>query len=200
MVKAGLTGNIGSGKSLVAEIFRTLGAPVFHADLEAKNLYSLAHVKEQLGQVTGPGIFDEKGEVDRKALAKLLFGDKSLLSQVNSLIHPMVRQRFQDFSREHAQEPYVIYEAAILIESGYVNRVDRLIVVYAPEALRVKRVMQRDGVNEEEVMARVRNQASDEEKIKLADWVVHNDGSCLVIPQVLAIDQQLRDLSLRQKG
>jgi dephospho-CoA kinase len=192
MTKAGLTGSIGSGKTLVAEIFRTLGIPVFQADQEARNLYRWPEVKEQLALIIGKGIFDDEGEVDRKKMAEMIFTNKDMLGQVNELIHPLVRKRFQLYAERHAGDPYVIYEAAILIESGYYQEMDQLIVVYAPEALRIERVKKRDGVTEEEIRKRIRNQAPDEEKMERADWVIYNDESRLVIPQVLKIDQLLR--------
>jgi len=192
MLNVGLTGNIGSGKSLVGRMFRTLGIAVFDADLEARRLYSLEKVKQELTKIAGEDILNSAGEVDRKKLASILFRESEKLRQVNKLIHPLVRNAFAELGGQGPDAPYIVYEAAILVESGYYKELDKLIVVHAPEDLRLRRVMQRDGATEAEVRARMRNQAGDEEKIRVADFVVYNDGSRLVIPQVLEIDKALR--------
>jgi len=195
MLKIGLTGNIGSGKTLVSNIFRVLGVPVFHADSEAKKLYLNPEVKQQLIKITGPDILDETGNVDRKKFSAILFKDDALVREVNRFIHPLVRKAFALYSEEHNSMPYSLYEAALLLESGYHRELDRLIVVYAPEELRLARVMERDQVPAEEVMDRARFQLPDEIKIKEADWVIYNDESRLVIPQVLDIDKLIRKLN-----
>lgn len=195
MLKVGLTGNIGSGKSLLASIFRILGIPVFSADQEAKALYRQADVKRHLLDVLGPEAFDKEGEADHKRMALLLFRDADLLKRVNGLVHPLVRESFQRFSLQNIRQPYILYEAAILVESGYYKELDRLIVVTAPEPIRLERVMRRDGITSGEVLDRARFQMDEKEKAGLADWVIENDGSHMVIPRVLEIDRQLREMS-----
>jgi dephospho-CoA kinase len=192
MLKVGLTGSIGSGKSLVGKMFQVLGVPVFDADKEAKKLYQLPEIKEQLAEIAGDDIFLADGQVDRKKLASILFNSPRQLQQVNHLIHPLVRNAFAGHAKEFSGKPYIIYEAAILVESGHYREMDRLIVVQAPEEVRLQRVMQRDGATEAEVRNRMRAQISDEERMKVADFIVNNDGSRLVIPQVLEIDKALR--------
>ena len=192
MLRAGLTGNIGSGKTIVARIFSLLGVPVFHADQEAKALYASTEVKARLSDILGMGIFNEQGDVDRKKMAALLFSDAERVKKVNALIHPLVREALAEFAARHSSHPYLIYEAAILVESGYYQQLDRLILVSAPEELRVERVAERDQVSREEVMRRAGFQLPEEQKVALADWVIFNDGSRLVIPQVLETDRQLR--------
>ena len=195
MLKVGLTGNIGSGKTLVGEMFRILDIPVFKADAEAKNLYSRPEIKKQLKQITGKSIFDDHGEVDRHKMAALIFADKKLLENVNALIHPLVRESFSLYSKRFAEKPYVIYEAAIIIESGYYKQLDRIILVQAPEGLRFQRVVGRDGATLEEIKRRAASQMPEEKKMKFADWIIYNDGIQMVIPQVLKIDLELRKLT-----
>lgn len=192
MLKVGLTGSIGSGKTLIGRMFQVLGVAVFDADTEAKKLYQLTEIKEHLAEIAGDDIFLADGQVDRKKLAAILFNNPSALQQVNHLIHPLVRRAFAGYAMEASGKPYIIYEAAILVESGYYKELDRLIVVTAPEELRMQRVMARDGVSAEQVGSRMRHQLEDAEKIRLADFVIVNDGSRLVIPQVLEIDSLLR--------
>jgi dephospho-CoA kinase len=195
MIKVGLTGNIGSGKTVIAEIFHRIGIPVFNADIQAKNLYKQAEVKAQLTALLGPDIFDGSGNVDRKRMAQLLFHDKGLLQQVNQWIHPMVRDSFHRFGEVNKDKPYVVYEAAIVVESGYYKELDKLIVVSAPEKMRIERVMSRDGIPRQEVLNRARHQLTDNEKNKVADWIINNDGAHLIIPQILEVDRQLRMIS-----
>jgi dephospho-CoA kinase len=192
MLYVGLTGNIGSGKTIVGEVFNSLGIPVFSADREAKKLYFRSDVKSQLLDILGPSILDLNGMVDRKKMAALLFQDQKTVEKVNQIVHPLVREAFQQFSESCHRNPYIIYEAALIVESGYYHELDKLIVVKAPEQLRLERVSDRDNVSIEEVLMRERFQVSEAEKIKVADWVIINDGSQLVIPQILEIDRQLR--------
>jgi len=193
MMKVGLTGNIGSGKTTVSQVFRSLGIPVFHADIEAKKLYLLPEVRESLQGITGPGILADDGTVDRKKMAELLFNNEELLKKVNDYIHPLVREAFSKQLEELEHQPYAIYEAAILIESGHYHDMDKIILVRAPEELRIKRVIKRDGVNEEDVRIRIRNQMPEGQKVPKADFIIHNDDREMIIPQVLEIDRALRD-------
>lgn len=192
MLRVGLTGNIGSGKSIVAEIFSILGVPVFHADDEARALYERQDVKNELAGILGMGIFNDKGGVDRRKMATILFSDELLVKKVNRLIHPMVREALGKFCTQHSHCPYIVYEAAILVESGYYRELDRLILVTAPEHMRIQRVVKRDSITEKEVYRRARFQLPEAEKIPLADWVIDNGGTVLVIPQVLETDRHLR--------
>jgi dephospho-CoA kinase len=133
------------------------------------------------------------GVPDRKALAQLVFNDPKALADLNAIIHPVVRQAFRNWAAEQ-QAPYVVMEAAILAETGGHSAFDRIVVVSAPEALRVRRVMQRDGAGEPDVRARMRNQATEEQRLAIADHVIINDDTRLVIPQVIALHNTLRGL------
>ncbi len=190
MIRVGLTGGIGSGKSTVASVLRVLEVPVFDADAAGKDLLDndialCDTVKARFGDT-----LYRDGRLDRKALANIVFADPKALADLNALVHPAVRRAFQTWVTEQTF-PYVVMEAAILAESGGYAAFDRNIVVSAPEDLRVQRVMRRDGLGEEAVRARLRNQAGEEERMRIADHVVHNDDRQLVIPQVLAIHAEL---------
>jgi len=195
MFKIGLTGNIGSGKTFVASVFDTLGISVFNADQEARKLYEESFVREKLREFFGEGIFTPSQEVDRKALAQIVFKDPVKLARLNELIHPLVREKFAAWSSHRDQEPYTIYEAAILFEGGYYKELDRVILVTAPEEVRIQRVIRRDGVAKEEVLRRMANQWAEERKITLADFVINNDGRQMVIPQVIQVHRQLMMLN-----
>jgi dephospho-CoA kinase len=171
-------------------MFGVLGIPVFEADAEGRKLL------EQEGEVHtavitrfGPSIVKDN-KIDRKALAAIVFNDPVALADLNAIIHPAVRQAYATWSAKQ-QAAYTIFEAAILDRSGSRSMLDGIIVVSAPEALRIARVVQRDGVTEADVQARMRNQSSEESLLGIADHVVVNDDSQLVIPQVLAIHEAL---------
>ncbi len=188
----GITGGIGSGKSLVCKIFRNLGIPVFEADQVAKSLYRTdPALKEGLIHLFGSGVLDPAGEVDRKYLAALIFSDKEALEQVNRLVHPCVREAFVKW-RHTQTAPYVLHEAAILFESGFYRMMDATILVVAPEEMRIRRVAERDHLSRESVIARMKNQWPDSRKIKLADYLIVNDESRLIIEQIMDIDQKIK--------
>ena len=186
MLHVGLTGGIGSGKTTVARIFRALGVPVFEADAAGRTLLAESDdVKAAVLARFGQDILRE-GHIDRAALARIVFSDQHALKDLNAIIHPAVRAAFKQWSGTQVA-PYVLMEAAILAESGGAKHMDRIIVVTAPEDLRIHRVMQRDGVEEETVRTRLANQISEDERLKTADHVIMNDDTRLVIPQVLAV-------------
>lgn len=189
-LKIGLTGNIGSGKSLVARIFEVLKIPVYFADVEAKNILDSTEVMAEIIKLFGSNLI-VNNSVDKKALAQIVFSDKSKLKQLNQIIHPAVRENFTSWAEVQDTSPYVIYEAAILHESGHYQNMDKTIVVSAKRELRLKRVMQRDNATEEMVIKRMKNQWAEERKIALADFVVNNNQTELLIPQVMAIHEIL---------
>ncbi len=193
MIKVGLTGNIGSGKSTVSRVFETLGVPVFHADSEAKKFLDQEDVQDSLIKEFGSEIFEDR-VINRKKLARLVFNDKQALEFLNSLIHPLVRKDFETWTIVNSEAPYIIQEAAILFESGFYKMFDKVITVGSLQELAVARVMARDGVSEKDVLLRMNNQWSSEKKEELSDFVVYNDGSKLIIPQVLEIHRRLIEL------
>ncbi len=200
MMKVGITGGIGSGKSTVCKIFAELGIPVYYADDRAKYLMQHEHylidlIKKNFGEEVYPN-----GKLDRALLASKVFGDKQKVALLNSLVHPAV---FRDTERWAGEQdpstPYVLKEAALLIESGSYRNLDKLIVVTAPLALRLKRVSDRDNISTEDIMARVKHQLPEEEKVKLADFVITNDKDTGNLQeQVMAIHRQLVQLSNEQ--
>ncbi len=196
MLRVGLTGGIGSGKSLVARIFSTLGVPVFEADARAKAMMTDdAELRGAVIEQFGPEIHRE-GVLDRALLASKVFGDAERLAALNAIVHPAVRKAFSSWAEEQTA-PYVIMEAAIMAENEGYRSFDRVIVVNAPGELRIQRVIARDGVDVEAVRARMRHQATDEQRERIAQFTVVNDDTVLVIPQVLAIHEQLLNLAAK---
>lgn len=178
---AGLTGGIGSGKSTVAGLFRELGRTVFSADEIARELTETdAGVRKKIRSAFGTGVFTAEGALDRKALAGLVFNDPEALARLNGIVHPAVFTRLDQLISAlppGRAEPFVLVEAALVYESGMDARLDYVVVVHAAEDARVRRVMQRDRVSREEVLARIRSQMPAAEKLDLADFVIHNDGA-----------------------
>lgn len=190
MLKIGLTGGMGSGKTTVAGIFGVLGVPVFAADERAKALMDKdPAVRSALIVRFGEGIY-AAGRLDRNALAKIIFNDADALNAVNAIVHPAVRANFQQWAGDQ-QAQYVIMEAAIMAENEGWKQFDQVITVACPEQERVRRVMERDGLTEQQVRARLRNQASEEERQRIAHHAIRNDGQELIIPQVLAIHERI---------
>lgn len=187
----GLTGGIGSGKSVVAKIFATLGIPVFNADDEAKRIMeSSLDLKIKLIQQFGSNIYNEFG-LQKDKLASIVFNDPFQLQQLNAIVHPVTIQAAKDWAAKQSS-PYVIKEAALIFESGSSEGLFKIIGVTAPVALRIHRVMKRDSISKDQVEARMRNQIADTIKMKLCDFVIHNDNQQMVIPQVLALDKAIR--------
>jgi dephospho-CoA kinase len=190
MLKVGLTGGIGSGKSVVARVFSILGIPVYQADAEARRLMEEDHqLRAALAQRFGSGIYVD-GRLDRNAMAARLFGNDAAVADANALVHPVVRADFERWAAEQ-QSPYAIMEAALMAENEGWRRFDAVVAVACPEAERIRRVMVRDQATEGQVRARMRHQASEEERLRIAHHVIRNDGCALVIPQVLAVHQEL---------
>ena len=191
MQKVGLCGNIGSGKTTVAGIFRAMGAFVFHADDMAKQVLLEKGVLQELMKRFGPQILDENHQLNRKLLASYIFNDTQSLAFVSNLVHPKVRQAYHDFCSKNRQAPVCIYEAAILIETGFYKELNKTILVTAPEKTRIQRVMQRDNISQTEVVQRTKNQWPEERKIPYADFIIVNDGNNPLLEQCLAVYQRL---------
>jgi len=192
MLRIGLTGGIGSGKTTVAKIFQVLGIPVYYADDVAKKLMNTdASLKEAIIKHFGAQAY-RNGELDRKYMASVVFNDTAKLKLLNSLTHPATIRDAEEWMRQLAESggqnaPYIIKEAALLFESGANKSVDKVIGVYAPRPLRIKRVMKRDGVTEEEVIKRISRQMDEEEKMKCCDYVITNNEEQLLLPQVMEL-------------
>ncbi|MCE2772705.1 MAG: dephospho-CoA kinase [Bacteroidetes bacterium] len=191
MKRIGLTGGIGSGKTTVAEVFKTLGIPVFLADEEARRIQNeVETVKNKIQQVLGD-VYDINGTLNRKRVAELVFGNPSLLEQLNQIVHPAVKDAFEKFVASHTDAPYVIREAAILFESGSYKDLDAVIAVVAPEEIRINRVMNRDSSTKEQVQQRIQAQWSDEEKVRRSQFVIINDGKEMILPAIVNIHEEL---------
>jgi dephospho-CoA kinase len=191
MLKVGLTGNIGSGKTAIASVFSTLGIPVFHADVKARKQFENEKIKLRIRKIFGDSVFSTSGEILRPALAELVFSNSILLDELNRLIHPGVRDDFQQWCLQHTEAPYILYEAAILFESGHYREMDKIICVTAPAEMRIRRVMDRDGLSQQEVEKRMASQWVEEKKVALADYVIKNDETEMVIKQVMETHEKL---------
>lgn len=187
MLKIGLTGGIGAGKSTVSRIFSILGAPVYNADAEAKRLMrSDAALLLKLREAFGPEVVGEYGP-RRKALARIIFNDPHAMKLVNSLVHPAVARDFKLWLEEHGNASYVIKEAAIIFETGSERHLDMVILITAPEELRISRVMKRNGETGPNVRKRMENQWPDDKKIPLAGMVLNNDSTSPLLPAILEL-------------
>jgi dephospho-CoA kinase len=192
MMVVGVTGGIGSGKSLVGSVFNSLGIPLFNSDQEGRRLLSEDEkVKHQVVALLGEKVIDAEGKLDRSKIAASVFNNPAQLEALNKIIHPSVQQSFMEWVKLHAEVPYVIKETAILFESGTYKSCDKIITVIAPLDVRIQRVIERDGISREQVAERIKNQWSDEERIKHSDFLIYNDGNRLIIPQVVEIHKQL---------
>ncbi len=191
MIKVGITGGIGSGKTTVCKLFELLGIAVYYSDDEAKKILDGdSTVKSELLKLLGPTILNEFEEIDRKKTASIVFSDTTKLASLNAIVHPAVARHFDECCKNQSS-PYILKEAAILFESGANKQVDKTILVTAPLQLKLSRVMARDKTTETEVLKRMANQLPDEEKIKLSDFFIQNNEEDLLIPQVLLVHHQL---------
>ena len=201
MLTIGITGGIGSGKSSVCKIFMVLGVPVFQADVVARKLQDEdPFLKNSLKELFGAEIYNEDGTLNRKKLAGIIFNNRVDLEKVNQLIHPAVHREFEKWKDGKIDFPYVLYEAAILFETGSAAGFDYTILVVANENERLERVMKRDHLTSEAIMLRMKNQMNDAEKIILADFIIENNDNQLVIPQIIKLDQILKEKSCLVNG
>jgi dephospho-CoA kinase len=194
MLKVGLTGGIGSGKSMVARIFAALGIPIYYADDAAKRIQQEhPEVKEQIIQLLGKEAY-QNGLLNKAYVSSIVFADRAKLEQLNAIVHPATIRDAEKWLTAQTTA-YAIKEAALIFESGSQRDLDFIIGVTAPMALRIQRTMARDGVTEEQVRHRMEKQISDRIKMRLCDAVIVNDEKQLLLPQVLALHQKLITLS-----
>lgn len=191
-LKIGVTGGIGSGKSTICKFFEVIGIPVFTADSEARTMMNKSSaVRNRLIAVFGKDIYLPEGALDRKKLAQLIFKSPELLEKVNAIVHPEVRKCFFNWLVKQ-NTPYVVYEAAILFETGFYTMMDFNILVTAPEEERIKRIMAREKTTVKDINDRIARQWSDEQKTGLANYVINNNNKELIIPQLVELDIKFR--------
>lgn len=184
---------MGSGKTTVAKIFEQLGVSVYSSDERAKQLMvENTSISNGLTQLLGDEAYTPDGQLNRSFISSKIFNNKELLNGVNAIIHPVVFVDFDTWLESHQSEPYILKEAAIMFESDSYKKVDKVIIVTAPDAIRIERSMKRDHASYEEVSSRISKQMPQSEKEKLADYIINNDGSELLIPQVLKLDALFR--------
>jgi len=191
MKKVGVTGGIGSGKSLVCRIFRCLNVPVFSADNEAKTLLETdPEIRLALTGFFGKKLY-YSGKLNKKMLAGIIFSDRKNLNIVNNAVHPAVLEQFTKWCTYQTKSAYVIMEAAIIFETGTDSFLDKVINISAPEAIRIERVCNRDSVSKEKVIERINNQLTEKERKEKADINLVNDGKMMLLPQVLEVHKLL---------
>jgi len=196
-LQIGITGGIGSGKSIVCKIFSCLGAPVYDADSRAKSIMTtdgilIAQIKKEFGDLT----YRSDGSLDRAYLSRVIFENEEKRNLLNQMVHPRVAADTERWLEQNQGASYVVREAALLIESGAYQRVDKVVLVTAPEELRIKRVLARDPHRlREEIRKIIATQLPEEEKKKVADVVVYNDETQLLVPQILLLHNQFLKLN-----
>lgn len=191
MLKAGITGGIGSGKSTVCRIFEWLGIPVYYADDRAKQLMTEDEdLRAEIRMLLGEEAYLSDGSLNRAHIAGIVFSDADMLGKLNALVHPAVHR---DGEAWHLRQsaPYTLREAALLYESGGYRLLDKMVVVTAPVELRIERVMARDSVDRSAVEARLSKQWPEEKKVEMADFVIVNDGIKPILPQILQVHRAL---------
>lgn len=190
----GLTGGIGSGKTTVAKLFEKQGIPIYIADERAKMIMERPDVVQSVQQIFPTSVMNERGLLDRSKIKQLVFDNKKLLEQLNQVVHPQVKKDFDDWLEQHQNAPIVMKESAILFENGLEKTCDAVIVVVAPEEVRIERVMARDGVSKEQVLKIIDNQMKDAEKVKRSQYIIENNNKKIVESDIIAI---IRDINLK---
>ena len=195
--KIAITGNIGSGKSLVCKIFNHLGINTFHSDEETKKLYFLPEIRTEIIKHFGEEVYFADGSLNKKLLSYHLFQNDKALQFIESLLYPKLNQVFNEWC-ERQTSKFVLFESAILFEKNFDKQFDKIIFVSAPEDVRVKRAMQRDHCDEENVGSRMRLQWNEEIKISKSDYIINNDGIDMLIPQVVKINSEIQNLKISE--
>jgi dephospho-CoA kinase len=196
MLKVGITGGIGSGKTTVCKIFEVLGVPIYYADDRAKEIVNTdRNVISEVKGLFGDDIYLTDGKLNRKRVADIVFNFPELLEQYNAIIHPVVIEDAKKWMRKNQQHDYVIKEAALLFEANTYKDLDYIICVTASIPVRMQRIKLRDKISEEQILARIKNQMPEEEKIRRCDFVIYNNGDAPLIPQVMKINEKLIQLT-----
>lgn len=190
----GLTGGIGSGKTTIANYFATMGIPVYIADDEAKKVMQSENIVKQIKATFGDSLFENE-ILNRAKLAEIVFNNAAKLAELNAIVHPAVKKDFEQWLDENKKNNYVVYEAAILFESGRYKECDVIITVTAPEETRIERVVKRDNTTREQVLSRMKMQWDDEKRISLSNFVINNSNLKIAKEEVVKI---LKILNIKQ--
>ena len=195
--KIAITGNIGSGKSLICKIFNHLGINTFHSDEETKKLYFLPEVKKEITSHFGEEVYFADGSLNKKLLSYHLFQNDEALKFIESLLYPKLNQVFDEWC-ERQTSSFVLFESAILFEKNFDKQFDKVIFVAAPEEVRLKRAMLRDNCDEENVRSRMRLQWDEDIKKEKSDYIINNDGVEMLIPQAVKINSEIQNLKISE--
>ena len=195
MIKIGLTGGIGTGKSYISLIFNAFNIPIYNSDIEAKKLYYNDDVKEEMKTNFGNQVYLSTGEINKEFLSELIFNDKNALEKINSIIHPRVKSHFSEWIKLNNTAHYIIKESAILFESGAYKQTDKIIVVTAPLDIRIKRIKARDNITEKIINKKINNQLSQSELIKNSDFIIVNDEKQALLPQISKLHETFTNLN-----
>ncbi|MBR2319043.1 MAG: dephospho-CoA kinase [Bacteroidaceae bacterium] len=194
LVKLAITGGIGSGKSVVARMLSILGVPVYDCDSNAKRLMvSDAYIVSELKRMFGEECYEDDGTLNRQYVASCIFTDKQNIKRVNSLVHPVVKRDFESWA-EKQNSNLVAVETAILYESGIIESVDKVLVVWADRETAIERTVRRSGMNRSQVENRLDNQMSTDDLLLMSDYSLYNDGDEPLLPQVVALVEQLKNV------
>jgi dephospho-CoA kinase len=190
-IRLGITGGIGSGKSVVSEILNIMGIPVYNSDKEAKRLIQTnTHIRKKLTEMVGVNVY-QNGELNKKLLSSYIFSDSDHIAQVNNLVHPAVKEDFFLWCKQYTLFPVVGFESAILIEAGFASAMDKIVNVYAPIDIRINRAVNRDSSNIKQINERIKKQMSDDENRKYSDFIINNYSDYAILPQVISMIQKI---------
>ena len=189
----GLTGGIGSGKTIVSQLFKTLGCVIYNSDNRAKDLYFNSEVKQQVISLLGQEVYTNNGELNKVFISQIVFSDDDKLKQLNAIIHPAVKKDFDLFVKSYPSNTLIIKESALLFEENLYLNCDATILVTAPIELKIERIIKRNSLSKTEIEKRMLTQWADEQKIPLADFVIVNDEKQAIVPQVVAIFNKLKN-------
>ena len=196
-LRIGITGGMGAGKSTMCKIFGQLGVSIYYADSRAKFIMSNnQELKKAITENFGWDAYTRKDELNREYLAKVVFNNDEKLELLNNLVHPAVKNDYEQWAQEHRDEPYSLKEAALLFESMSYKTLHKVIVIASPIETRIERIMKRDHVKREDILKRIQNQSTDRERMNKADWVIYNDGVRSLIEQTLEVHREI--LAIRE--
>lgn len=200
MLKIGITGGIGSGKSTVCNILKNLGVPVFSSDDAGKFLLNNDdYLKTQIKKIFDEDMYTSTGRLDRERMAKLVFNNPDELQKLNELVHPKVKAEFDSWCKKNDKRPYVVKEAAILFETGLYRELNKMVTVFCSKEERIRRIMKRDNTTKGQIEKRMIQQITDDERNKLADYILINDGVEDLLPQVMELHELLLNEHTKDK-